>query len=202
MTGWATVCAGTRRNRRVSLRKRVFRPIELSMSVARRGVGQSEEDLFEARLLGADVADGERGDDREQLGQPLFRNRAIDVQAGFVEAGVEGAQAAGEIAGNRGGQSDAQTLAAVAFQEGGGAIETDQRTVIDHGDAVGEGFGFFEIMRGQYDGRAFVAEAADVGPEVAAEGDVDAGGGLVEEDDARAVDEGFGDEQSALHASR
>ena len=57
-------------------------------------------------------------------------------------------------------------------------------------------------MRGEHDRRAAGGQPAHVRPQVAAQLDVHARGGLVEEQDRRAVDQRFGDEQPALHAAR
>ena len=56
-------------------------------------------------------------------------------------------------------------------------------------------------MRGQDDGHALGAQPAHHLPHVLAQLDVDAGGRLVEEEDARFVRQRFGDHQPALHAA-
>ncbi len=57
-------------------------------------------------------------------------------------------------------------------------------------------------MGGEHHRRSLVGEALHVAPEVAAQLDVHAGGGLVEEEHRRPVHERLGDEQAPLHSPR
>ena len=80
-------------------------------------------------------------------------------------------------------------------------VDVDDAAVFDDGDAVAEALGFFHQMRGEEDGFAAVADAADEVPDGAAGLRVEAGGELVEEDDFRIVDEREGDEEALLLAA-
>src|SRR5262249_44757098 len=66
----------------------------------------------------------------------------------------------------------------VRLQIAGGAFG-DNFAVVHDGDAVSERVGFFEIVRGEEYRRAFVAELADLVPQVAAVLGIEAGGWLV-----------------------
>ena len=93
-------------------------------------------------------------------------------------------------------------LVAVLAQEHVRFVDGDELAAIDDGDAIGELLGLFEVVRGEHDRRAFGAQLAHVGPQILAQRDVDAGGRLVEERDARAMHERLGDEQAPPHAAR
>src|SRR3546814_4446145 len=58
-----------------------------------------------------------------------------------------------------------------------------------------------DVVGGQDDGDAAFAQAADHLPHVAAQLDVDPGGGLVQEEDLRLVAERLGDHHPPLHAA-
>ena len=73
--------------------------------------------------------------------------------------------------------------------------------VVDHRDLVGERVGLLQVLRGQQDRRAVVDEVAHDAPHVLALGGVEAGRGLVQEDDARAADEAGGEVEAAAHAA-
>lgn len=84
----------------------------------------------------------------------------------------------------------------------GGALDDDMAAV-DDGDALGEPVGLFEVVRGEQDGQALVAgEARDLVPHRGAGLRVEAGGGLVEEEDLGPVDEAERHVEAALHAAR
>ncbi len=57
-------------------------------------------------------------------------------------------------------------------------------------------------MRGEDDGDAARPQAAHQLPHVAAQADIDAGGGLVEEEELRLMAQRLGDHHAALHAAR
>ena len=79
-----------------------------------------------------------------------------------------------------------------AFEGGGGVFDEDL-AVVDDGDAVAEFVGLFHVVGGEDDGDAFLAEAADGVPHGDAALRVEAGAGLVEEEDLGAVGDGAGD---------
>src|SRR5262245_10302757 len=80
-------------------------------------------------------------------------------------------------------------------------LDQDDLAVIDHADAVGHVLGLFDVVRGEDDGHARRAQGAHELPHVAPQFDVDAGGRLVEEQDARLVRQRLGDHHPPLHAA-
>ena len=87
-----------------------------------------------------------------------------------------------------------------ALDLGGGAF-ADDAAFVDDDDAVGEGVGLFEVVGGEEDGFAAGGEGADLLPEAAAGFDVEADGGLVEEDEVGVAAEGEGEEDALLLAA-
>src|SRR5262249_25890830 len=78
----------------------------------------------------------------------------------------------------------------------------DDAAVVDDPDAVGELVGLLEVLGREEDGDALVLrKPAHLVPEGGAALDVQAGRRLVEEEDARAVDERQGEVEPALHAA-
>ena len=71
--------------------------------------------------------------------------------------------------------------------------------MVDHHDAVGEMVGLLEVLRRQQDGDAVGDQAADDVPDGAAAARVQAGGGLVEEDEARIAHQPHRQVQLAAH---
>ena len=92
-------------------------------------------------------------------------------------------------------------LAELAHQLGL-VLDQDDLALVDHADAVGHLLGFVDVVRGEDDGHAGVAQRAHDLPHVLAQLDVDAGGRLVEEQDLRLVRQRLGDQHAALHAAR
>ena len=66
---------------------------------------------------------------------------------------------------------------------------------------MGEGVGLFKVVGGEEDGFALRGEGADLLPEGAAGFDVEADGGLVEEDEVGVAAEGEGEEDALLLAA-
>ena len=95
----------------------------------------------------------------------------------------------------------AQLFFAQALHQHVFVFHQDDLALADHADAVGHFFGFFDVVGGQDDGHAALAQAADHGPHVAAQLDVDAGGGLVEKQNRGFVGQRLGDHHPALHAA-
>jgi hypothetical protein len=73
---------------------------------------------------------------------------------------------------------------------------------MDDHDPVGQRIGLLEIVRGQDDAAARCRQAAQRGPERAADLDVEAGGRLVEEDELGVPRERDPEQDAALLASR
>ena len=80
-------------------------------------------------------------------------------------------------------------------------LDQDELALVDDADAVGHLLGFLDVVRGEDDGDAGGAQRAHHLPHVLAQLDVDAGGRLVEEQDARLVRQRLGDQHAALHAA-
>ena len=74
--------------------------------------------------------------------------------------------------------------------------------VVDDGDDVAELLGLLQVVGGEQDGDALAVEAHHIVPELAAQLDVDAGGGLVEDQHRRVVHHRLGHHQPPLHAAR
>ncbi len=66
-------------------------------------------------------------------------------------------------------------------------LDQDERALVDDPDAVRHFLGFLDVVRGQNDGHAALAQAADEIPHVAPQLDVHAGRRLVEEQDVGLV---------------
>ena len=93
-------------------------------------------------------------------------------------------------------------LGDLRLQRGGRALG-DDRAAIDDPDAVGQHVGLLEVLRRQEDGRALLTrQARDLVPQRGARLHVEAGRRLVEEEDARAVQQRQREVQPALHAAR
>ena len=75
----------------------------------------------------------------------------------------------------------------------------DDHSVVDDREPVGERVGLLEVMRRQEDGRAVLAEGADLVPHAGACLGVETGGRLVEEQHLRPVDDPEPDVESTPH---
>lgn len=92
--------------------------------------------------------------------------------------------------------------AELALQLVGGALDDDPAAVHDR-DPLAEPVGLFEVVGGQHYGEPLVAgEAGDLVPHRGAGLGVEAGGGLVEEQDLGAVHQAERHVEAALHAAR
>ena len=83
----------------------------------------------------------------------------------------------------------------------GGCAFADDAAFVDDDDAVGERVGLFEVVGGEEDGLAAGGEGADLLPEGAAGFDVEADGGLVEEDEIGVAADRECEEDALLLAS-
>lgn len=171
-----------------------------------RGRGAAEEkfgdDLFEGDVLDGDVGDGAGGEDflgegDDAVGGDAEVEFTLFVAGGGTEAGAPGL---GETLGADFGEEGDDFLAgAAAVVETGEVAVVDFFAVVDDDDAVAEGLDIGHIVAGEQGGD--LVTAVVVAEEVAhgfLGDDVETDGGLVEEKDAGAVEEG-GDELH-LHA--
>ena len=79
--------------------------------------------------------------------------------------------------------------------------EGDDLAVVHDGDAVAEALGFVHVVGGEDDGSAGLFELVDEIPEMATGLGIEAGGGLIEEEEFRIADEGAGHGEALLLAS-
>src|SRR5690606_25920563 len=143
--------------------------------------GEGEEDGFEVRSLDADAGDAAPG---EELWEKLDGVVALDA---FGEVGAfDGDDAA----------------PAVRTEEVVDGPLGEEAALVDDPHAVAEALGFLHVVRGVDDGRAAALEVEDGVENGVARLGIDADGGLVEEEELRVVDEGDGEVEPALHASR
>ena len=78
----------------------------------------------------------------------------------------------------------------------------DDPAAVDDPDVVGQLVGLLEVLGGEEDGRAFFVQLPHLLPDRLAADRVEAGGRLVEEEDARFVDQRRGEVEAALHPAR
>ena len=77
----------------------------------------------------------------------------------------------------------------------------DDLSVRHHRDLVGEALGLLDVVGGHQDRRPAVAQAVDQRPQLGADLRVEADRRLVEQDEARLVDEPPGEQQAAAHSA-
>ena len=136
--------------------------------------------------------------------------------AGVLRLGVEGVDqlayrraasvsswpaSAGGTAVERLLQLQRQLLLAELAHQLGLVLDQDELALVDDADAIGHLLGLFDVVRGEDDGDAALAQASHQLPHVAAQLNVDAGGRLVEEQDLRFVRQRLGDHHAPLHAA-
>ena len=170
--------------------------------------GERQEGVVEARL-----AHGERGR-RQRVG--VEQAQRLDQGArSFVGGKADGHAVALRMVGHGaheqlvgatgpllGLHADLDDRAGELGLERRRGVVGHDAAVVDHGDAVGQPVGLFEVLRRQQHGRPLGDQLADDGPQLGAALDVEAGGGLVEEQHRRALHEGGGDVESPPHAAR
>ena len=171
--------------------------------------GLREEDVVERRLVHREVRDGDvRGVERaHDVGELL----AAGVQAHGDRAGARARRRARRTARARRapraqssasrGMTSTVGLETCALSARGRALG-DELAAVDDPDAVGEHVGLLEVLRREEDRRALLAgEARDLVPQRGARLDVEAGRRLVEEEDARVVQQREREVEAALHAA-
>lgn len=98
-------------------------------------------------------------------------------------------------------QSDTQHAAAHRRLEVPAGAFGDHRAVVDHADAVGELIGLIEVLGGQQHRPARCGKVADGLPHLVAAARIQAGGGLVEEQQIRRQDDARRDVEAAAHTA-
>mmetsp|Transcript_20735 Transcript_20735/g.65201 ORF Transcript_20735/g.65201 Transcript_20735/m.65201 type:complete len:609 (-) Transcript_20735:3142-4968(-) len=178
---------------------RVVLPDGLDEDALEAGLGDGVVRDLEAGLVALEGLEG--GSDAHGVARDLEAEEAAGGggERGGVaeEAGDEGLDLG--LSGGRGGDVELVVGAERVLEvlEGAEAAEL----ALDHdGDAVAEGLDLLHEVRGEDDGAGLHGGAEDV-PEVASGDGVEAGGGLVEEDESGVADDGDGGAELALHAA-
>src|SRR5690606_12850098 len=78
----------------------------------------------------------------------------------------------------------------------------DEPPVIDDRESVCEAVGFLQVLRGEEHGRALGRDGAHDVPHLVAAARIEAGGGLVEEEELGSTDEARRDVEAPAHAAR
>ncbi len=94
-----------------------------------------------------------------------------------------------------------ELLSAELLHQLGLLLDQHDLAVVDDTDAVGHLLGFLDVMRGEDDSDAGVAQPAHDLPHRLAQFDVDARRRLIEKQDLRLVRQSFRDHHAALHAA-
>jgi hypothetical protein len=169
--------------------------------VFKSAAGGADEDVFEGGFAEGDGAD-KAGEGFDELGDELVPAIALDAERvvdgdGFdLEFIADGALEGGGVGGGEG-----DDVSTDLFFEGGGGAGGDELAVIEDGEAVAV-FGFVHEVGGDEDGDAIaLADFQEVFPEVDAGTGVEAGAGFIEQQDARAVEQAFGELDAPAHAA-
>ncbi len=86
-------------------------------------------------------------------------------------------------------------------QQAAHAVTLGDAPTIDDGDVAAQRLRLFQVVRGQDDGRAAVIDLAQELPHRAADLDIHAGGGLIQDQQPRFMHQRPRDHQAALHAT-
>ncbi len=130
-----------------------------------------------------------------------MRIEAVDDLAAFVgKFDLKAVEAARHFTDRR-GEIEHQLLLAELAHQRRFFLNKDELALADDADPIGHLFGLFDIVRGEDDGDAVLAQPAHHLPHVAPQLDIDAGAGLIEEEDFRLVAERLRDHDAALHAA-
>ena len=168
---------------------------------------EADEDLFERALVRVEVGeiDAEIAQAGEQRRHAGALGVAIEDVAQLTPVGDQLQLPIGEFGrdgGEGGSKLDGQLLAAELLHQRMLFFDQHQLAAVDHADAIGHFLRLLDVMGGEDDGDAALAQLAHHGPHVAAQLHIDAGGGLVEEQDFGFVRQRFRDHHAALHAAR
>ena len=144
----------------------------------------------------------ERPDDGRDVGRRRARARPAPCRPSAGSGLPKRAQTSSACSASPSSEPDLEVRAADLGLERGRRALGDDLAVVDDPDPVGELVGLLEVLGGEEDGRALVVERFDLLPDRLAADRVEAGGRLVEEEDARLVDERRGEVEPAAHAAR
>jgi hypothetical protein len=170
-------------------------------------VDQAHEDVLERALRRMQIAKTDAG--RAERGDQLRDARVVALRVvGVDERGAVGRafeperRQLGRHRRERLLQLHGQLLLAELAHQFVLVFDEHELAAENDADAVGHFLGFLDVVGGQQDRHAAFAQRIDQLPHVAAQLDVDAGGRLVEEQDARLVRQRLRDHHAALHAAR
>ena len=143
-----------------------------------------------------------RAQQRRDRGALVAREeRVLEVAPAVREREVPVAQSGGDR-GHRLLEVQRELLLAELAHQRRLFLDHDQLALVHDADAVGHLLGLVDVVRGQDDGDAALAQAPHQRPHVAAQLDVDPGGRLVEEQDLGLVRERLRDQHPPLHPAR
>src|SRR5918999_457305 len=165
-----------------------------------------EEDVVERGGVQVEIGDAHRGgfegtNDVRQVSLPVEADGDADRRRLQLAEAAEDALELSRL-GAVGGEGLDRRSADLRLERGGGAFRDDP-AVVDDPDPVGEEIGLLEVLRREEDGHALLPlELNDLVPERTSALRVEARGGLVQEEDSRAVRQGERQVEATLHPAR
>ena len=192
----------TRCRRRLSLAasaSRSDRPVRVRKTSSR--VGPVHLDRVEGDAGGVEVAQ-QAGNGPSRALHPAADPAAVDLDVAVAVA--ERAEPLGGLTDPvEVGDLEVDEVAGHLGLEVVGGVGGDDAALVDDDDAVAQGVGLVEVVGGEeHRGSALGAHVGDVPPQVGPGLRIEAGGGLVEEDQRRVVDEAHGDVETPLLPAR
>ena len=161
--------------------------------------GDADEHILQGGFTERDRAD-HAGEGFDERGNEFVTSIALDAQRVAEDDGVDGeflADGGAEGGGIVGGEGD--DVAADLVLQCGGCVARDQLAVIHDRQAIAM-LGFVQQVGGHQNGDAvFLADFAEVLPEIDAGAGVEAGAGFVEQQKARAMEKTLGEFDPAAH---
>jgi len=177
------------------------------MLFAKISSGKTDEDGFEAGLGGGDVAQAVRIGGGDYLGEEAVLDAGEDTKAALDDFHAGDAVDGGELSLEHAAIADAahtevvDDVSANAGFEGGGRVFDENFSVVDDGDAVTDCVRLFHVMGGEDYGNAFSAQSLDGVPHGDAALGIEAGTGLIEEEDLGMVGDGARDLKALSEAA-
>jgi hypothetical protein len=181
--------------------------VGVGMLLTEVSAGKADEDGFEAGLGGGDVAEAVLVGGGDDFGEEAVDDAGEDAEAALDDFDAGDAFDGGEGFFEEAAIADAvhaevvDDVAADAGFERSGRVFDEDFAVVDDGESVAEFVGLFHVVGGEDDGDAFAAEASDGFPHGDTALRIEAGAGLVEEEDLGMVGDGARDLQALGEAS-
>ena len=138
-------------------------------------------------VLEHDAGAGKVGEEAGDAGPRTLCVVGIDQLAAAIGERQMMAVELGRNDGERVMQLEGELLLAELVHQLVLVLDEDQLALVDHADAIGHVLGLVDVMRGEDDGHAGIAQVPDRLPHLLPQRDVDSGGRLVEEEDGRLV---------------